>query len=80
MRLAIALTLGISTVFLALMGFYAARLCWLLMPPLLLMLAFDMKALRLTLKAPDRWRFKAVVLAGVTVYVLQLVLREGPYS
>ena len=76
--LTIAVALTVTAAFLALMGFYVPRLCWLLMPPLFLVLAFELKALRLSTRSPNGWRFKALLLSTATIYVLVLLARQGP--
>lgn len=78
--LAITVTFLVTAAFLGLMGFYVPRLCWMLIPPLLLTLAFELQAFRLSLRKPDGWLFKGVVLAVSAVYILILVSRQGPYT
>ena len=78
--LAVAITLAITTAFLGLMGFYVPRLCWLLIPPLLLVLAYELQAFRLSLRSPNGWGFKAVMLGCLAVYVAILLARQGPYK
>ena len=77
---AIAFTLGTITLFLLLMGRYAPRLCWFLVPPILLMIAFELQALRLSHpRARLRGLNVSIALACVT-YVALLAARQGPYQ
>ena len=80
LTLAIAFSLVVTTTFLALMGFYVTRLSWMLVPPLLLILAIELRDLRLSRADPAGSRFKAGVLAAYMVYFIVLLVRRGPYS
>ena len=78
--LAIAMTFGITLVFLAMMGFYVQRLNWLLLPPILLALAVELRALRLSVPRRATWRFDASVVAVAVAYIVVLLERQGPYN
>ena len=64
LSLAILMTFGITVVFLATMGFYVQRLNWLLAPPILLALAVELRALRLSFPRRVAWRFDASLVAA----------------
>jgi hypothetical protein len=77
-------TIGITfvtiVVFMMLEGRYFPRLCWLLVPPVLMAVAIELKSLRLS---HPRARFSAVniVIALVLItYVALLAARQGPYT
>jgi hypothetical protein len=76
---AIRVTLFVTAVFLALMGFYAQRLTWLLVPPLLLEMALELRAWRLATDPAGWWRFNWITLGACLLYVGTLLVREGPY-
>ena len=59
---AVALTFVITTVFMLLEGRYAPRLCWFLVPPLLMVVAVEGQALRLS-RPRARWQTFNVGLA-----------------
>jgi hypothetical protein len=72
-------TFLVTTVFLALMGFYAQRLTWLLVPPLLLEMALELRAWRLATDSAGWWRFNWITLGACLLYIGTLLVREGPY-
>jgi hypothetical protein len=76
---AIRATLLVTAVFLALMGFYSQRLTWLLVPPLLLEMALELRAWRLSTDSAGWWRFNWITLGACLLYVGTLLVREGPY-
>lgn len=76
---AIRATFCVTAVFLALMGFYAQRLTWLLVPPLLLEMALELRAWRLSTDPAGWWRFNWITLWACLLYVGTLLVREGPY-
>jgi hypothetical protein len=77
---AVALTFVVTTVFMLLEGRYAPRLCWFLVPPLLMVVAVEWQALRLS-RPHARWRSFNVGMAIVLViYVVMLASWQGPYS
>ena len=74
-----ALTWIVTFLFLAPAGFYSPRLSWLLVPPVLMLVAIEGRAL---LEAVPRRRQWTVSIALVTVsvsYVLILATRQGPF-
>jgi hypothetical protein len=76
----IALTFLMSLAFFALMGFYAPRLCWGLVPPVLLMAALDCQMLRVSRPFRWPWLLDAAVVSTVMAYLLILAGRAGPYD
>jgi uncharacterized membrane protein len=70
----------VTTIFLALMGYYRTRLSWLLVPALLLLAALQLQRLRWAMgEARITW-FNAAVVVATVLYVAQLVFRAGPFS
>ena len=78
--LATALTFGVTAVFLAAMGFYRERLAWLLVPPVLVVVALELQAFRLAITRPRRWVFDVGVFLSLCVYVGILMSRQGPFE
>lgn len=77
---AVFITLLVSLPFYALMGFYATRLAWALVPPLVIILALEGEGLICALKGSQRFFIQAC-LTGTTIgYMLYWVLKAGPYS
>jgi hypothetical protein len=76
----IALTLLVTLAFLALMGFYAQRLCWLLVPPVVLMATLDCYMVRAGRPVRWPWLFDAALVASCMAYLLVLAGRAGPYD
>jgi hypothetical protein len=76
----IALTFLVSLAFFALMGFYAPRLCWGLVPPVLLTAALDCQMLRVSRPVRWPWLLDAAVVSSVMAYLLILAGRAGPYD
>ena len=77
---ATAITFAVTAVFLAAMGFYRQRLAWLLVPPLLVMVALELQAFRLAIARPRRWLLDTGVLASLSVYLWILMSRQGPFE
>jgi len=76
----VACYLAVATPFLALMGFYAERLGWLLVPAILALIALELSECRRA-AAPLVRRGLALGVAVVAiVYIGVLVLTAGPYS
>lgn len=73
------LTWIVTFVFLALAGFYAPRLSWLLVPPLLMLIAIDGGALWRAAGARRPWAVSVALVVICTGYVLMLAARQGPY-
>jgi len=79
-RGAIAVNFVVTTIFLALMGYYRTRLSWLLVPALLLLAALQLQRLRWAMgEARTAW-FNAAVVVATVLYMAQLVFRAGPFS
>ena len=76
----IAVTFVTTVVFMMLEGRYFPRLCWLLVPPILMAAVVEFQALRIS---HPRARFTAVnvVVALILItYVALLAARQGPYT
>lgn len=77
---AVAFTFLVTTVFMMLQGRYAPRLCWLLVPPILMLVALEWQALRLS-RPHSRWKtFNVTVAIVVFAYVALLGIQQGPYK
>ena len=77
---AVVFTLGSITLFLVLMGRYAPRLCWFLVPPILLMVALEFQAFRLSHPRARLRGLNVSIAIGCIVYVALLAARQGPYQ
>lgn len=71
---------AVSIPFYALMGFYATRLSWALVPPLALILSFAIKSLDGGMSEAQRRRLKAALAVMSCVYVAYWIGVHGPYS
>ena len=74
-----ALVLGLSLIFLDLLGYYASRLSYMLVPVLMVMLVGLVAAVK------DRrrklgWALEGLIVLAAVVNALVIVLRHGPYS
>jgi hypothetical protein len=76
----VALTFVMTMAFLALMGFYAPRLCWALVAPIVLMATFDAHRLRVMRPVRWPWLLDAAVVASAMAYLFVLAGRPGPYN
>jgi hypothetical protein len=70
----------LAAVFLAAIGFYRERLAWLLVPPVLVVVALELQAFRLAITRPRRWAFDVGVFLSLCVYVRLLMARQGPFE
>jgi hypothetical protein len=77
---AIGVTFTMTTLFFAAMGFYAPRLIWELVPPLLMLIAVDGQAIRLARPAFGSIPVRIGVTAVCLAHVLILASRFGPYK
>lgn len=77
---AIAFTFVTSALFMAMMGAYAPRLCWQLVPPLLLLAAMEFHALRQSHPNARMGRVNVGIAAICVAYVAILAARHGPYN
>ena len=82
LAIAIGACLGVATVLLLLMGgaFAMPRLYWVLIPPLMMLLAVDLQRLRIALSARGQRVLSGLVFAGTLAYLVVLTLRQGPYQ
>jgi hypothetical protein len=76
---ACVLTWIVTFIFLASAGFYTPRLSWLLVPPLLMLIAVDGGALWRAAGSRRAWAVSVALAAICTGYVLILAARQGPY-
>jgi hypothetical protein len=56
------------------------RLFWVLMPPLLLVLAIELQQLRAALPPRGQRALSAIVFSAALVHLLIFALRQGPYQ
>jgi hypothetical protein len=77
---AVGVTFLVTVVFMMLQGRYFPRLCWFLVPPILMLVALEWQALRLS-RPHARWRTLNVTTAiALIAYVALLGIRQGPYN
>ena len=76
---ACAITWVVTFVFLALAGFYSPRLSWLLVPPMLMLVAIEARALWDTLPTRRPWAISIALATVCMGYVLLLASRQGPF-
>ena len=76
---ACALTWIVSFVFLALAGFYSPRLSWLLVPPVLMLVALEGGALWRASGSRRPWAVSIALVTVCIAHVLILAERQGPY-
>ena len=79
---AVAACLFVASMLLLLMGGAAnmPRLFWVLMPPLLLVLAIELQQLRAALAPRGQRALSAVVFSAALVHLVIFALRQGPYQ
>jgi hypothetical protein len=80
--IAVGACLGVAAVMLLLMGgaFVMPRLYWILIPPLMMLLAIDLQQLRAGLSVRGQRVLSGLVFAGTLVYLVVLTVRQGPYQ
>jgi hypothetical protein len=76
----IALTFVMSLVFFGLMGFYAPRLCWVLVPPVIMTAALDCQMVRVAKPVRWPWLLDTALVCSCMAYLLILAGRAGPYD
>jgi hypothetical protein len=77
---AIATTFTTILIFMMLEGRYAPRLCWLLVPPVLMAVAVELQAIRLSRpRARLQWLNAGIAVVAIT-YVVLLASRQGPFN
>ena len=77
---AIAIYTAVAIPFYWLMGFYETRLTWVLVPPMLLVLAAAMRKLDSRLAAQSRIIFRLTTASIALAYVIHTLSKYGPYS
>jgi hypothetical protein len=80
LRVAAWCSLLVTGSFLAAMGFYAPRLIWLLVPPLLLLVAVAAHDLLRVRSRTTWWGADAAAYLAALAYLALLVSRQGPYT
>jgi hypothetical protein len=76
LRLSIVAYYTVAVPFLWLMGFYAYRLTWLLMPPLLILLACELVALFKSARSASRPAIKVLLALAVVFYVAMMIATD----
>ena len=74
-----ALTWVVTFVFVGLAGFYSPRLSWMLVPPVLMLVAYEGGALWRASGARRPWAVSIALVTICIAHVLILAARQGPY-
>ena len=69
----------VTFVFVALAGFYSPRLSWLLVPPMLMLVVIEARALWEAMPRRRPWAISVALATVCMTYVLLLAARQGPY-
>ncbi len=79
-RFAVRVYLLAALPFYGLLGYYATRLAWSLVPAILLLLGLELQRLDAAVKGRPRLVLEAGLVALSALYVVYWVVRAGPYS